>query len=202
MKDRMYVYLDLDQTLVHAVEEDELSDSIMTKCRKAFAHHDMPDNPNYTVFERPGLQPFLDYLFANYNVCIWTAASKLYALYVIDNCILAGRPERKLHCILFSFHGDISRRSCKKTKSLKELPKMGLPDCKDCNTVIVDDYDEVYYTQPENCIIAPGFYVDDKRAKTDTYLSSLVTRLHGVSSTSGGACKKINEGISPKPRRD
>ena len=45
---------------------------------------------HYKVFERPGLQEFLDYLFANFNVSVWTAASKSYALFIIDKYAGAG----------------------------------------------------------------------------------------------------------------
>jgi hypothetical protein len=201
--DKMFVFLDLDQTLVHAVEKGELRESMTAKNKKAFASHTMSADPYYTVFERPGLQPFLDFLFANFNVAIWTAATKDYALYVINKCVLAGKPERKLKYVLFSYHGDISRKACKKSKSLEQLPKiMGLYDCVKTNTVIVDDYDEVYYTQPENCVIAPGFYVDEKDASTDSFLSVLSQRMRGIRSTEGDTCKRINEGNPPKPRRD
>ena len=43
-----------------------------------FSYHDM--DGYYIVFERPGLQEFLDYLFANYIVSVWTAATKDYAI--------------------------------------------------------------------------------------------------------------------------
>jgi hypothetical protein len=202
-EDKMFVFLDLDQTLVHAVEKDELSDSTMAKCKKKFNHHTMNDDPYYTVFERPGLQPFLDFLFANFNVAVWTAATKDYALYVINKCVQAGKPERKLEYVLFSYHGDISRKACKKSKSLEQLPLiMGLPLCVKQNTVIVDDYDEVYHTQPENCIIAPGFYVNDNNAASDTFLPVLSKRISGLTSTEGDALKEVNEGNPPKPRRD
>ena len=42
----------------------------------------------YVVFERPYLQSFLDYIFDKFNVYVWTAASKDYALYIIGLCVI------------------------------------------------------------------------------------------------------------------
>jgi hypothetical protein len=50
----------------------------------------------YIIFERPGLQQFLTFLFKNFNVSIWTAASKDYALFIIDKIIIAGNKNRKI----------------------------------------------------------------------------------------------------------
>jgi TFIIF-interacting CTD phosphatase-like protein len=201
--DRVTVFLDLDQTVVHAVEKGEVNGSIMKRSKEKFAHHTMEDEPKYTVFERPGLQPFLDFLFENFNVAVWTAASKDYALFVVDKCIRAGKPERRVQYTLVSYHGDVSRKVSKKSKSLAEISgTMGLHDCQRHNTLIVDDYDEVYYTQPNNCVIAPGFYIDDKKSEEDSFLPVLAGRLRGISSIDNETCKKINEGNPPKPRRD
>ena len=73
--------------------------------------------------ERPHLQEFLDYLFENYNVSIWTAASKDYALYIINYVILK-EPERKLNFVFFSHHCDIAKKLKKKSpKDLEMLEK-------------------------------------------------------------------------------
>ena len=79
-----HVILDLDQTIISAETPKEIDLTGQDKIKaKKFTFHDM-DN-YYIVFERPGLQKFLDFLFANFSVSVWTAASKDYAAFIIKN---------------------------------------------------------------------------------------------------------------------
>jgi hypothetical protein len=107
-------------------------------------------------------------------VSIWTAASQSYALFIIDKIILANKPDRKLDYILFSYHCEVSERNTSNTKDLcmfyNHLPEK----YNKRNTFIVDDYDEVYDTQPENCIIAPPFKFKHKESDKDTFLKDIV----------------------------
>jgi hypothetical protein len=83
------VVLDLDNTLISAVTREEFAKMDATRSAeltRELAWCEMDDD--FVVFERPGVQPFLDYVFDNFNVAVWTAASKSYALYVIDNVVL------------------------------------------------------------------------------------------------------------------
>lgn len=168
--------LDLDQTLISA-EPTEGYDFTKNKAKaKKFIFHDM--DGYYIVFERPGLQQFLTYLFDNFNVSIWTAASKDYALFVIEKIILAGNANRKLDYIFFSYHCDISSSVKSGSKDLSmfwDIYKM-IGYTKD-NTIILDDYDEVYKTQPENCIIAKSFEFTEEKSPEDTFLQDLVCKL-------------------------
>jgi TFIIF-interacting CTD phosphatase-like protein len=128
----------------------------------------------YIVFERPGLQPFLDWLFKNYNVSVWTAASKDYALFIVDKILLGGHPERKLDWIFFSYHCDISKKLKNGTKDLSTIWDLyKIVGFDQNNTVIIDDYDEVYKTQPNNCIIAQPFEFNDDKSDKDDYLLRL-----------------------------
>ena len=85
-KKKFNVFLDLDQTLISAEANDEFDFNNSKEKSKKFTSYDM--DGYYIVFERPGLQDFLDYLFANFNVSIWTAASKDYAIFIIDKLYL------------------------------------------------------------------------------------------------------------------
>ena len=95
------VILDIDETLISSVEVDEYHQNKEKLDAKKVPHSIFEDY--YYVFERPGVQEFLDYLFANYNVLIWTAAHKDYALHIIRKVILT-KPERKLDYIFFTYH--------------------------------------------------------------------------------------------------
>ena len=66
---RDLVILDLDNTCICAVE---LKDVKHVKFESAFRSVKLENL--YRIYERPGLQPFLDILFRDYDVAIWTAA--------------------------------------------------------------------------------------------------------------------------------
>jgi len=169
---KVNVLLDLDQTVISAEGDDEYDhDKSKDKATK-FKFHDM--DGYYIVFERPGLQPFLDWLFKNYNVSVWTAASKDYALFIVDKILLGGHPERKLDWIFFSYHCDISKKLKNGTKDLSTIWDLyKIVGFDQNNTVIIDDYDEVYKTQPNNCIIAQPFEFNDDKSDKDDYLLRL-----------------------------
>lgn len=168
--------LDLDQTLISAEPTEEYDISKEKEKAKKFNFHDM--DGYYVVFERPGLQKFLTFLFDNFNVSIWTAASKDYALFVIDKIILAGNANRKLDFIFFSYHCDLSEREKDKIKGLDMLYDVyKIPGYTAENTVILDDYDEVWKPQKENCIFAKAFQYRDKSSETDNFLEELIPYL-------------------------
>ena len=132
----------------------------------------------YYIFYRPGLQEFLDYLFDNFDVSVWTAASKDYALFIIEKLVLAGRPERKLDYVFFSYHCKISNKLKNGSKDLSILWDIyKLDGYTKQNTYILDDYDEVYNTQKNNCIIAPPFYFTAEKSEKDRFLLNLIPEL-------------------------
>lgn len=173
------VLLDLDQTLISAEPTEEYDFKTNKNKAKKFVFHDM--DGYYVVFERPGIQKFLSYLFDNFTVSIWTAASKDYALFVIDKIILAGNANRKIDYIFFSYHCDVSKHKKRGTKDLSMLWDIYKVDGynKD-NTFIIDDYDEVQNTQPENCIVAIPFEFTNESSPNDTFLTDLIPHLRIV----------------------
>lgn len=192
---KLNVVLDLDQTLISAepTTDINLKDAqVKSKCSK-FKWHDM--DGYYVVFERPGLQKFLSFLFKNFNVSVWTAASKDYALFVIDRVILAGNNDRKLDYIFFSYHCDVSDTKKKGTKDLSMLwDEYGLVGYDKENTVIIDDYDEVYNTQQTNTIIAKPFEFKQNDSNNDDFLERLEEEMKNLTSTS--QIPTINKNLS------
>jgi hypothetical protein len=176
MSDKINILLDLDQTLISAESTSDYNFKKNKSKSKKFTFYDM--DGYYIVFERPDLQSFLDDLFANFNVSIWTAASKDYALFIIDKIILQNKPERKLDWVFFSYHCDISKKMKKGSKSLEMLWDVyEIPGYNKNNTFILDDYDEVYNTQPNNCIIAKAFEFEDSDSNQDDFLKQLSEKL-------------------------
>jgi TFIIF-interacting CTD phosphatase-like protein len=176
---RINILLDLDNTLISSIAKHEET-SILKPRMKKFRWENMEGY--YKVFERPGLQNFLDFLFQNFNVSIWTAASKSYALFIIDEFILKGHPERQLDYVLFSYH-------CKKSKQLRGTQKaldilkdeFKLLDYNMDKTYIIDDHDEVHSSQPHNCIHIKAFEFTDRKSYEDAELEEfIVPRLESI----------------------
>ena len=169
---RPNVILDLDQTLISAEPVEEFK----PKKNRDFVKHNM--DGYYYVFERPYLQEFLTFLFKNFNVSIWTAATKDYALFIVDKVILKNKKERKLDYIFFSYHCGISEDLQDGTKALRMFWNVyNMPGYSEKNTLIVDDYDEVRNTQPDNCIVAPSFEYNNDQSVDDTFLKKLIKQL-------------------------
>lgn len=151
------ILLDLDQTLIASEKLSEFNMETEKDRMKLFDYHIM-DN-YYIIFGRPHLQSFLDYIFKKYNVSVWTAASKDYALFIIDKFILLpNKPQRKLDYVFFRYHGKLSEKLTNGPKTLKMLETVfRLPNYTMDNTFIIDDYNAVYNSQPKNCVFIPEF---------------------------------------------
>ena len=168
MPTRYNILLDLDNTIISSLSKKEEKTSHRPKFRK-FVWMNMAGE--YKVFERPHLQEFLDFLFENFNVSVWTAASKSYAQFVIDNFILV-KPCRKLKHVFFSYHCKLSIDATDAQKDLSMLwNEFGLGDEYDENdTFIIDDSEEVYDTQPDRCILVRPFEFRSAMSYTDDEL--------------------------------
>jgi hypothetical protein len=184
------IILDLDQTLISAEADEEYDFEKYKDKAKKFDFQDM--DGYYLVFERPHLQKFLDFLFKNFNVSVWTAASKDYALFIIENIILAGKKNRTLDYIFFSYHCNKSKKLKKGTKDLSMFWDIyKLKNYNKNNTFILDDYDEVFNTQPDNCIPIKAFEFTKEGSENDEVLKELMKHLKTINKN------KINKTKSP-----
>lgn len=176
---RKNIILDLDNTLLsaEALTEFPFKKNGMKEKALQFAIHDM--DGYYIVFERKRVQEFLDYLFQNFNVSIWTAASQSYCLYIVEHMILI-KPERQLNYIFFSYHCGISKKLYKgDSKNLKLLwEKFNLGHCfQSDNTLIIDDHPEVYKSQRQHCIHIYPFNILDENSEHDEILMTHIKPL-------------------------
>ena len=167
------IILDLDSTVINSLRPDE-------KQPKGFIGHVMKDEidgiPEFIVYERPHLQKFLDFIFANFNVAVWTAASKDYAIFIVENILLQNKPERKLKFLLFDYHTDLFAKNNETLKDLNFVFKT-FPEFTEKNTIIVDDNHEVFSNQMENSYPIPAFEVVRKEAINDKELLYLIEKL-------------------------
>lgn len=175
------VILDLDNTLISAEESKEFDFDKYHNKSMNFTFHNMENY--FIVFERPNVQEFLDFIFKEFTVSVWTAASKDYALFVINKVILENHPERKLNYIFYSYHCDISYNKTKNTKCLKMLwDEYKLTEFKPNNTIIIDDYSEVYKTNPKNCKQIYEFNYFDENSEKDSHLLNVIPLLKSLAS--------------------
>jgi TFIIF-interacting CTD phosphatase-like protein len=179
METRMNVLLDLDNTLINALEEPE-REQVPLDFQNKFDHKDMVAY-GMRVFARPGLQKFLDFLFANFNVSIFTAAEQEYAFFIVKNFILT-KPNRKVDYIFFRYHVDMGIKRYDGTKDLRLLFNVfNLPNFYPCNTVIIDDLDEVEEANPYNTIRIKSFDVSkDNKLVYESYLDNDLERVEKV----------------------
>lgn len=169
---KINVFLDLDETLLSAKSYDEFDINEYKAKAKLFNFHDM--DGYYIIFERPGVQDFLDYLFKHYNVSVWTAASKDYALFVVKNIILANKPNRKINYVFFDYHGKHANKRLGGMKNLRMLwEDLHLPGINKNNTILIDDNIRVYKTQPDLVIRAREFDFLKTNSEFDMFLYDL-----------------------------
>ena len=176
MERRLNIILDLDSTIIYGEEFKKVNnlDDIKEKYKNV---HTM--DTSYYIIERYGLQDFLTFLFKNFNVSVWTAASKNYALFIIQEVILKN-DDRKLDWFFHSDHCEISS-DISKSKEQKDLnilwETFKITNYNKDNTLIIDDNEFVFKTQPTNCIkVLPPFELKNK-SYNDTFLEKLQKEL-------------------------
>jgi len=158
----MNVILDLDNTLLCAIEMDYYK-----KHKKEFELLDqklekIEMDISYRIYERPNLHQFLEYVFSNFNVCIFTAASKDYALFIFDNIIKKHVRNATVDVFLHYYHTEISEQYYNSPKDLRLLWEKFPTNFKPSNTIIVDDLKDVKDANGYNCINIKGFEVVDE----------------------------------------
>ena len=139
----MHIILDIDQTLIYTVMKDEIMG--LNRNINNLPYH---ENEHFITFERPYLQDFLDFLFSNFEVSIWTHGEEGYAEWVLSK-ILQGRKVKYL------FHRDHCNLSYELYGNLKDLrmlwDNMKL-DFNPSQTILIDDLESNCSHQPDKCI--------------------------------------------------
>lgn len=163
------IILDLDETLISSIETKELKNKAKNedykKRKSKFKCHPMDED--YIITERPGVQKFLDFLFKNFNVSVWTAASKDYALFVIQKVVLQ-KSDRELDFILYGNHCDYSKERSECIKQLNQL--FHLYNYNSKNTLIIDDNKNVHEKQTNIVLPIKPFQFFKKDSENDEQL--------------------------------
>jgi len=173
--DMINVVLDLDNTAIFSLESDKVSKN-KPKSFERFKSHDM--GKEYVVFERPGLQSFLDWLEKNFKITIWSAATSDYVDFIRKKVF----GKRKVHHVFHSDHCEESQKHYGDhyIKNLQLLwDKYHLKGFGPSNTLIIDDLKYTTNPQPNNSIHIKKFKEDTIRdpKSNDTELMEIKRKL-------------------------
>lgn len=95
----------------------------------------------FVIFERPGLKPFLTWLFANFRVSIWSAATSDYVTFIADNVIRRSSKRKIEH--MFTYDDCVVSQRVYGDGVLKDLRLLWdvykLPMFTPANTLLIDD---------------------------------------------------------------
>jgi hypothetical protein len=177
--EKMSLLLDLDCTLVNSLDLRELQ-KLPRKFQEKLKYIDMKGY--YRIFQRPYLQTFLDYAFANFDVSVFTAADKDYALFIIEKIILI-KPNRHLKNVFYSYASELSEAYFDSPKDLRLLwDVLKVEGLSPCSTVLLDDLSDVFEANPRNVIRAKKFEllkrgVPDWKQLQDNFLLEVIPKL-------------------------
>lgn len=174
----MLIILDLDETLIHSVTDEEEEKYKLDIARESGMQ--TFNASGYTVIKRPFLDEFLDKLLNDnyYAVGIWSAGEDEYVNSIVDNIV---KNRRKLAFVM-------ARSSCVGAKYTKPLDKAWNiylknmyssinPDELDVpmhpNVILIDDRKDVTGTNNANHLCIDGFEGDP----SDTLLKRLLKKL-------------------------
>lgn len=182
MVNKLNIILDLDETLVSSYPVDEFPFNDPDIRSRILGHTFYNMESYYIIFERPHLQDFLDYLFKNFNVSVWSAGSRDYVSFIVENAILKKNKNRKLDYLFWSYHCKDSVKRFSNKKNLDLLWDVyKLQNYTSKNTILIDDLEETCITQPKNAIIAREYnWVTQKK---DGYLKELKRTLSKLKQT-------------------
>jgi len=157
---KLNLILDIDNTLISSIPANILERTPRENLRHLSQLNTWNMSDNYLVVERPYLQPFLDYVFDNFTVSFWTAATENYARNILQRSVIPPSSFRgKIRKPAYVFHLDHCNSSVDEFNRVKDLRLLcdvyGVFDRG--STLIIDDLDEVSYAQPNDSIRIPAF---------------------------------------------
>lgn len=158
--------LDLDNTVIYSLELERVPKNNWIN---KFKHHEMTGE--FLIFERPGLQKFLNWLFKHFNVSVWSAASPAYVDFIVDNII--EKNGRKVDYVLNSNNCEISQKfygvdNIKKLDLLWDV--YDLEGFGPYSTLIVDDLGKVLNNNKHNSLRIKRFVASENSINDEDLL--------------------------------
>jgi hypothetical protein len=175
---KLNVILDLDNTLINTVDFDP-----------TLPYYSKLYDKNALICARPNLFEFLEWLFENCNVSVFTYADKDYALFIIENFILRDKRgeklNRKLDFIFYRYHVTMGIKEfgggLKDLRLIWDTFNMYGFDCS--NTIIIDDSPDVKMTNPYNALLIYPF--EAHSGFNDNHLFKVKERLKYIIDNTG-----------------
>ncbi len=178
MSCKLNIVLDLDNTLIHSVETSNINS--VPPIWKNKATKLIPGD--FVTFRRPHLEKFLNFLFDNFNVGVFTAAAKDYATEIVWQFI-QDKPGRKVDFL-------ISRLDLEKSKQLygsETMKKLNyiwdylqVYDYYPCNTIIIDDNLYVKQSNYFNTLSVHPFFITEDDSENDSTLLEAIDELKEI----------------------
>jgi TFIIF-interacting CTD phosphatase-like protein len=168
--------LDIDQTLVHTIENSTMPPSRIPSLASFIVQLEGNTQP-MLVYIRPYAPQFLAWAFLNYKVIFWTAATRQYALAVLQGLLTdSGAAAAAAAHILFSRQ---TTEICEKATGHHKLISFISNYIDEEPALIIDDRQEVYNSQPLNAyLIAPFIATSLDSGAGDRELVNLTVFLH------------------------
>lgn len=160
------VILDIDSTLV------DTRNSPLPQSLNVYKQISSAGMPSLYVYKRPHLDSFLNWLFSNFSVSLWTAGSEPYANWIATYVVGTRRGKSLKHVL--------SARDCQASYNLYGTPKSlkylnGVdPSISQKNSLLVDDTNANCVNQKNNCILVAPFYATND---ADNELSALPNKI-------------------------
>ena len=178
--------LDIDNTLISTVPKTFVSITEQNRQAIPLPYITYDNVREMIIYPRPHLQEFLDFVFENYNISIFTAAESNYAYYIIRTLVLQDKPNRKLDFIMTYPHYQNCMYLYEKHKYIDYITSKNNSYTIE-NTKLLDDSVLVAMSNPDNIIKAEPFEVIkinrdntfdlNTESFTDDYLLRLKTNL-------------------------
>jgi hypothetical protein len=153
MNDRKLVVLDIDRTLVHACPTIH----VQNKWLEWYDHFEFDC---YTVFVRPMMKEFLEFLFDHFDVGIFTAGGNEYADVVVKQLF---QPQQHLQFVFSSDDCDQCFEETKKMKCMNWLLNIYNTKCSKNLTLqdvkLIDDSHIHMMNNFKCCYLMPQFIV-------------------------------------------
>jgi hypothetical protein len=164
------VILDLDNTIINTLPIDSAMPFMNEFWYSPYKHNSFLSD---VIMARPGLDDFLDWLFKNCKVSVFTHADKEYAMYIVNTFILQGKKNRKIDMIYYRYHVEMALNLFGGYKDLRLLwNEFKVFDVYPSNTVIIDDNPMVKQSNPYNTIQIYPFEASEKSVN-DNHLSKV-----------------------------
>ncbi len=166
----MIIALDIDRTLVHSVNKYFVK-------QEWTEDFDTFDWDIFTIFIRPNINEFLDFLFTHFTVGIFTAGAKEYAYEIKDRLF----HDRNLLFIYSEYESNACQRTLNKQKCTKYIQtKLNTDE----DILLIDDSSLIKSRNKDTCYLIPKFVIcfDDSKifrpeTKNDTALLDLIVYL-------------------------